>query len=343
MMHKRLEKYDSAGETFVIAEVAQAHDGSLGILHSFIDACAGTGVDAIKFQMHIAEAESSPKEPFRKSFSYEDESRFDYWRRMSFSEEQWGEVRRHCGEAGLEFLVTPFSNAAVDMLERLGVARYKVGSGDIANHLLLEKLRRTGKEVILSTGLATLDEISRAVGLLRDQGVAVLQCTTRYPTPAEAIKLDAIPQLKSELDCPVGLSDHSGVIYPPIAAVALGASIIEAHVTFSRRMFGPDAQASLTVDEFAELVRGIRFIEKARGGAPGKALTPELTELRSMFGRTIAAARDLPQGHVLTFEDLEGKKPAGQGISTEDLESVLGRSLKHAKQRFDFLQEEDLT
>ena len=136
----------------IIAEIGQAHDGSVGILHSYIDAVAETGVDAIKFQTHIADAESSALEPFRKKFSYVDKTRFDYWKRMELTLDQWKEVKQHCDDAGLEFISSPFSCAAVDLLEALNVQRYKVGSGEITNHLLLEKIAATGKPVIISSG-----------------------------------------------------------------------------------------------------------------------------------------------------------------------------------------------
>jgi len=261
---------------------------------------------------------------------------------MGFSEEHWQGIKRHCDEAGVEFLATPFSNAAVDLLERLGVARYKIGSGDVANDLLVERIARTGREAILSTGLGTLDEIERAVERLRPGGVAVLQCTTKYPTAAEDVGLPAIAELRRRLGCPVGLSDHSGKIFAGIAAVACGASVVEAHVAFDRRMFGPDAKASLTVDEFATLVEGVRFVEKARSGGVEKHLTAELSALRTTFGRSLAVNRDLPAGHKLAFEDLEGKKPAGQGLSPRNLERVIGRFLTQPKRKWEFLTEDDL-
>jgi N-acetylneuraminate synthase len=342
MTRPSIADYEKRKSVFVVAEVAQAHDGSLGILHSFIDASAGAKVDAVKFQVHIAEAESSAHEPFRVKFSREDATRLDYWQRMTLTVEQWIGVKEHCDQAGVEFLATPFSNAAVDLLERVGVTRYKIGSGDITNALLIERIARTGKEVILSTGLATLQETKVAVERLRANSVAVLQCTTRYPTLPEDIGLEAIPLLRQELGCPSGLSDHSGSVYAGIAAAALGASVVEAHVTFDKRMFGPDAAASLTVDEFGRLVEGIRFVERARSGDAGKTLDPELEQLRGMFGRSIAVNRDLPAGHVLQFGDLESKKPAGKGLPANDLAGVLGCKLKHAKSRWDFLQEDDL-
>jgi len=342
MRHPSISELEKRGKVFVVAEVAQAHDGSIGILHSFIDACAQAGVDAVKFQVHIAAAESSPQEPFRIRFSRVDSTRFDYWQRMTLPEEQWTAIKTHCDEAGVEFLATPFSNAAVDLLERLGVVRYKVGSGDISNELLLERIARTGKEAILSTGLGTFAEIARAVDRLRPTGVAVLQCTTQYPTVAKDVGLEAIRELRDRLACPTGLSDHSATIYAGIAAAALGASVVEAHVTFDRRMFGPDAKASLTIDEFKALVDGVRFVEEARSGDAGKELTQDLEQLRRTFGRSIAVNRDLPVGHVIAFEDLEAKKPAGMGLTCNDLSLLLGRRLVRAKAQWEFLKEGDL-
>ena len=145
-------------KSFLIAEIGQAHDGSLGILHSYIDAVATTGVDAIKFQTHIAEAESSAAEPFRVNFSYEDATRYDYWHRMSFTKAQWIEIKKHCEEVGLEFMSSPFSQSAVDLLEEIDVKRYKIGSGEVNNFLMLEKIAKTGKPIILSSGMSSFVE-----------------------------------------------------------------------------------------------------------------------------------------------------------------------------------------
>ncbi|MEL6274555.1 MAG: N-acetylneuraminate synthase family protein [Bacteroidota bacterium] len=241
----------------LIAEIGQAHDGSLGILHSYIDALAETGVDAIKFQTHIAEAESSVLEPFRINFSYEDKTRFDYWKRMSFTPEQWVEIKAHCDEKGLEFMSSPFSQAAVDLLEHLAVKRYKIGSGEVSNFLLLEKVARTGKPIILSSGMSSFTELDAAVAFLKDFGneVSVLQCTTSYPTPAERIGFNVLAEMRERYpNCRVGLSEHTGKVATGIAARALGAELLEFHVVFDRRMFGPDASSSLTIDEVRELV-----------------------------------------------------------------------------------------
>lgn len=342
--HLNFAKYERLGRTFIIAEVAQAHDGSLGILQSLVDAVAATGVDAIKFQMHLADAESSALEPFRVRFSSVDATRYDYWKRMELPLAEWRRLKERCDALGVEFLATPFSNAAVNLLEELGVQRYKIGSGDAMNPLLLERVARTGKEVILSTGLGSLEELDAATAMLQARGnsYAVLQCTTRYPTVAEDVGLAWLACFRERYGCPVGLSDHSGTIYAGLGAVALGAVAVEAHVTFDRRMFGPDAKASLTVDEFARMVEGIRFLEKARATGPDKSLDHGKRELRRMFGKSLAVNRDLSAGHVLTFDDLEGKKPGDAGLAVGDLGQVIGRILVRGKRCWEFLQQEDL-
>lgn len=339
-----LSEHERTGRTFVIAEIAQAHDGSLGILQSLVDAVAATGVDAIKFQVHLADAESSALEPFRVRFSPVDATRYDYWKRMELPLAEWRRLKERCEARGVEFLATPFSNAAVDLLEEVGVNRYKVGSGDTANPLLLERIARTGKEVILSTGLCSLDELDATTAMLQAHGnsYALLQCTTRYPTAAEDVGLAWLARFRERYCCPVGLSDHSGTIYAGLGAVALGAVAVEAHVTFDRRMFGPDARASLTVDEFARMVDGIRFLEKARGSGPDKTLDEGKRELRRMFGKSLAVNRDLPAGHVLSFDDLEGKKPADAGVAVGELDNVIGRKLACDKRRWDFLAYDDI-
>ena len=332
-------------QTFLIAEIGQAHDGSLGILHSYIDAIAETGVDAIKFQTHIAEAESSSAEPFRINFSYEDATRFDYWKRMSFTKEQWIEIKRHCEEKDLEFLSSPFSQAAVDLLESINVGRYKIGSGEVSNFLMLEKIAKTGKPIILSSGMCSFEELDAAVTFLRPFGnaLSILQCTTSYPTPAERIGLNVISELKARYpNISIGLSEHTGKIATGIAAVTLGAEILEFHVVFDRRMFGPDASSSLTIDEVSELVDSVRFVEKALGHPVDKNDLSPYSDLKKIFEKTIAVNKDLPKGHVLAFDDLEAKKPAKQGIAANDFQEIIGKELNRSLTQWDFLRSEDM-
>ncbi len=330
--------------SLVIAEIAQAHDGSLGILHSYIDALASTGVNAIKFQTHIAEAESSSYEPFRVNFSYEDSTRYDYWKRMEFTAEQWKGIKKHCDEVGLEFMSSPFSNAAVDLLENIGVKRYKIGSGEVNNNLLLNRIIQTGKPVILSSGMSSLFELDKTVEFLKSFGVdlSVLQCTTSYPTPPEKVGLNVIHELKNRYGVKVGLSDHSGTIYPCIGAAAMGAEVFEFHVAFSRRMFGPDSSSSLEIDEVKQLVEGIRFIEKVNQNPINKFNNEEYRPLKSIFEKSLSINKPLRAGHIISQSDLEAKKPKGYGIDASQFQEVIGKELVKDKDKWSFLNLEDI-
>ncbi len=329
---------------YIIAEIAQAHDGSLGIAHSYIDALAATGVHAVKFQTHIAAAESSEYEPFRVKFSYEDATRYDYWKRMEFTPEQWAGLKSHCEEKGLEFISSPFSCAAVDLLEKLNVKKYKIGSGEVSNLLMLEKIARTKKDIILSSGMSSLAELDATIDFLKPFGnaVSVLQCTTAYPTIAGQWGLQVLPILKERYALPTGFSDHSGNIYACLAATALGAELLEFHAVFDKNMFGPDAKASLTISQIKELVQGVNEIGTDLQAAGNKESSESFAELKKIFQKSLAVNKDLEAGHVISFDDLESKKPAGYGIDAKDFKTIIGRSLKQKKSAQDFLNESDL-
>lgn len=328
----------------IVAEIAQTHDGSLGTAHAYIDAAARAGAQAIKFQTHIAAAESTPGEPWRVKFSPQDETRYDYWKRMEFTPAQWAGLAAHAREKGLIFLSSAFSFEAVDLLEGIGVPAWKVGAGETSNLPMIGRMAATGKPVILSSGMSDWDELDRAVECVRRAGapVAVLQCTTAYPCPPEKLGLNVIELLAGRYDCPVGLSDHSGTIYAGLAAATLGARIIEVHVTFSRECFGPDVVASITTEELARLVEGVRFIERAMKSPVDKAeMARSLTDLRRTFGKSVVAGRDLPAGHQLSLDDLALKKP-GTGIPPSGLDRLVGRRLAVAVRADHLISETDL-
>ena len=328
----------------IIGEVAQAHDGSLGLAHAFIDAIAAAGADAVKFQTHIAAAESTPDEPWRVKFSLQDETRFDYWRRMEFSEAQWLGLKRHADEKGLIFLSSPFSVEAVKLLTRIGVPAWKVASGEIGNPLLLDAMYRTGLPILFSSGMSDWAELDQAVAGAKKAGcaVAVLQCSTMYPCPAEKIGLNLLPEMRARYTCPVGLSDHSGVIFAGLAAVATGCDLYETHVTLSRDMFGPDVVASITPVELRQLVTGVRFIETMQAHPLDKgAMAAEMEPLRKIFGKSLVPCQTLEKGTLLSRELLTAKKP-GQGIPVADIDRVVGRRLVRAVSAAEFLQWQDL-
>jgi len=328
----------------IVAEVAQTHDGSLGIAHAFIEAIASAGADAVKFQTHIAAAESTLDEPWRVEFSPQDKARYDYWKRMEFTEEQWRGLKEHAEKRDLRFLSSPFSIEAVELLTRVGVAGWKVASGEVTNTAMLEHMAATGLPVLLSTGMSHLSEIDVAVERVKahDVPLAVLQCTSMYPCPPEKAGLNLIPFFRERYGCAVGLSDHSGTIYPGLAAAALGIQVLEVHVTLSREMFGPDVSSSITTSELRQLVQGIRFIEKMKANPVDKDLMAKaMAALRATFTKSVVIRRDLPAGTALQEEHLTVKKP-GTGIPAARLSEVIGRRLRRPVKADSLLSKEDL-
>lgn len=316
---------------YIIAEVGQAHDGSLGIAHSYIDAAKKSGADAIKFQTHIASEESTREEKWRVNFSYEDASRYDYWERMEFTEEQWGGLKKHADELGIDFISTPFSKKAVQLLNKLDVPYWKVASGEINNFPLIKEMINTKKPIILSSGMSTLKELNAAVELVKRGGCpyAVMQCTSSYPCPAEKVGLNVISQYLDFFDCPVGLSDHSGDIYSSVAAASIGASLFELHIVFNKNMFGPDAKSSITPERFSELRKALDYVFKMRMHPVDKDFLAEseMLELRALFNKSIVLSKALPAGTILSQEHFSFKKP-GSGINPDNIDDVLGKKLK---------------
>jgi N,N'-diacetyllegionaminate synthase len=331
--------------SFIIAEIAQAHNGSIDTAHEYIDALSKTGVDAIKFQTHIAEAESSVYEPFRIKFSDQDATRFDYWKRMEFTLQQWKALKQHCDEVGLEFMSSPFSNVAVDLLEKVGVKRYKIGSGEVTNFLLLERIVQTKKPVILSSGMSSYEELDKAVEFLKERNVtlSILQCTTAYPTAPKEYGLNVINQLKERYNLPIGFSDHSAKVETCIAAAALGAEIFEFHAVFNKQVFGPDTTSSLTINEIETLVKGIKNINITLETPIDKNDNTKFSELKQIFEKSLAVNKDLKQGHQLTFDDLEAKKPADRGIKASEFRDVIGKEVKRNMSQWEFLNKEDIS
>lgn len=334
----------STSGCIIVGEVAQTHDGSLGLAHAFVDAIADAGADAVKFQTHIAAAESTPGEPWRVKFSKQDVSRYDYWRRMEFTPEQWRGLKEHAEERGLLFLSSPFSLEAIQLLSSIGMEAWKVASGEVNNLGLIEAMLATKKPMILSSGMSRLAELDTAVGLIRKADVpfAVMQCTSMYPCPPDKIGLDVLDSFRQRYNAPAGLSDHSGTIFAGLAAVALGCEILEVHVTLSREMFGPDVASSITTGELRQLVDGTRFIEAARSVKTDKdAMAETLSPLRGLFTKSVVARADLAAGTVLEAHHLTVKKP-GTGIPAVRLGEIIGRTLRRPVVADALLSEDDL-
>lgn len=329
---------------FIIAEIAQAHEGSLGIAHSYIDAVADIGVDAIKFQTHFADLESSLNDSFRPGVTSYDQTRYDYWKRMEFSADQWQGLYNHCLDRQIHFLSSPFSVPAAQLLYNLGIPLWKIGSGEVFNPLLLDFISNTNLPIILSTGLSTFDDIDKILPTFsaHSNEVMLMQCTTQYPSPLESVGINILAEYTSRYQCLTGLSDHSSSIYPSLLAFASGASAIEVHVTFSKSMYGPDSSSSLSLSELKQVVDARNAFFVMTSNPVNKDLVSDHCLLnKSLFSKSLALISSHTAGHIITSSDLTLKKP-GTGIPPDSLDSVIGSRLLRDVSSSELLSYDDL-
>ena len=312
----------------IIAEAGSVHDGSFGNACALIDMAAAAGADVVKFQTHIAAAETLRDAPMPSYFK--GEPRFEYFERTGFAFDQWVKLKQHCHEHDVLFLSSPFSVEAVDLLERVGADLYKVPSGEVTNTFLLERLAATGKPVVLSSGLSDWAELDRAVDILKaSPRLIVLQCSSAYPCPPEQVGLNVMTEMAKRWNVEAGLSDHTLDCAASFAAAALGATVIEKHVTFSKLMYGSDARHSMEPKEFGEFCRGLKDIWTMLDRPVDKDDLSGYRDMKHIFEKSLVAGSDLAAGHVLTRADLAAKKP-GKGIPTGNYKKIVGRKLARA-------------
>jgi N,N'-diacetyllegionaminate synthase len=323
----------------VVAEIGNNHDGSVRQAERLIDAAAEAGADAVKFQTHIAEAEMLPSTPTPPHF---DEPRYEFTRRMELSLEDHLRLKAFAEERDVVFFSTPFSVEAVDLLEQVGVTLYNIASGEVTNPPLIEAVSATGRPVLLSTGMSGLEDVERAAATLREAGspFVVLQCTSTYPCPPDQVNLRAMIAMGERLGALYGLSDHTPGVWTSVAAVALGAVVVEKHFTLSKRSYGPDHHASLLPEELAKLVEGVREVEAALGSGL-KARDPAHDPVRATFEKSVVTRGAIPAGAVIEREMLTTKRP-GTGIPAALLQTVVGRRTARALDPDHLLQEADL-
>lgn len=318
---------------YIVAEIAQTHDGSLGNALAFIDIAKDCGADAVKFQTHIAREESTYDEPWRVKFSHQDATRYDYWRRMEFTREQWLLLKERADAKGIEFLSSPFSVRACEWLRDLGMRAWKISSGEVHNVQLIDWIVATGQPVIISSGLSRIEESRALLRRLieRNVDVAFLHCTTRYPTPPEQVGMNLLQGFIAEFPgLPVGLSDHSGTITPGVVASFLGASIIEVHLAMHKNMFGPDVSSSLLPEQLADLVRSSELAWRMRLNPVDKnEQLGALSNERNIFGRSLYTIRPLGPGEMIGEGDIGFKKPGG-GLDYQQRHLIVGKRTRRA-------------
>lgn len=331
---------------YVIAEVGVNHNGDLDIARRLIDAAAAAGADAVKFQTFRAEDLVTPyavKAAYQSRNTGTEGSQFEMLRALEFDETQFADLAGYCGETGIEFLSTPFSEAAADLLGRIGVSAYKISSGDLTHLPLLAHIARKGRPIILSTGMGNLGEIEAAIQTIRENGdpdLSLLHCVSNYPALPSECNLAAIDTMARAFALPVGWSDHSEGSAISFAAVARGAKLIEKHITLDRTMPGPDHQASMEPTAFSDFVRGIRDIEAAIGNGIKRPNASELVTAE-VARRSVIVIRELPVGHVLTAADLRIMRP-GTGLSPAMGDFVIGLQLARAVAAYTPLTAQDL-
>ena len=335
--------------TIIIAEAGVNHNGSVDLAKKLVDAAAEAGADYVKFQTFKAEkivSKDAVKAAYQiKTTGKENDSQLDMVRKLELNDKAHHTLIDHCKTRNIRFLSTPFDLESIEFLDKLGLKLFKIPSGEVTNYPHLQKIGGLGKDVVLSTGMANLAEVEEAVDVLIDAGtprerITVLHCNSEYPTPIEDVNLKAMLTIAAALAVKVGYSDHTLGIEVPIAAVALGARIIEKHFTLDRNMEGPDHQSSLEPDELKKMVNAIRNIEKAMGDGV-KEPSPSEQKNLSVVRRSIHLSRNLSAGHVLVKDDLIMKRP-GDGIPPKQIERIVGKRVKRDLEEDHKLSFEDL-
>jgi len=349
----------------IIAEAGVNHNGSFEIAKRLVDATKAAGADVVKFQTFKADKEAiktAPKADYQKELTAKEESQYEMIRKLELPDEQTIALKKYADKIGIIFMSTPYEIECVDLLCRMHVPALKVGSGEITNHPLLEKMGRTKLPVIMSTGMSTLQEVRNAYDVIsrHNNKIILLQCTTNYPARLENSNLRVMKTFSDEFKCPVGFSDHTPGIVAPIAAVAYGANVIEKHFTIDKNLPGPDHKASLSAGEFSQMVKAIRFAEKfvkrqfdesnyhlimnkiaEKGfitkkeaddselllGSFEKRAVKEELEVKKVTRRSIVAIKRIKKGEIIKRAHLSFKKP-GTGIPPFEINKVIGKRAK---------------
>ena len=313
----------------IIAEAGVNHNGDIATAKQMVDVAKKAGVDYVKFQTFVPEklvSRYAEKAEYQKKTTDAAESQLDMLRKLSLSEDEFISLKKHCDEVGIGFISTPFDLESIDFLEKLDMDFWKIPSGEITNLPYLEKIAKTKRKVILSTGMSNIQEIKDAVKVLEANGateIVLLHCNTQYPTPFEDVNLSAMSTIAKEMGKEVGYSDHTKGIEVPIAAVAMGATVLEKHFTLDKTMDGPDHKASLEPNELTQMVSAIRHIEKALGTDEKEPTVSEMCN-KAVARKSIVAACKIAKGEVFSENNITTKRP-GNGISPMKWHEVLGK------------------
>ncbi|RDU73855.1 N-acetylneuraminate synthase [Helicobacter anseris] len=328
--------------TLIIAEAGVNHNGDLNLAKRLIEVAKESGADIIKFQTGKPEnviSRFAPKAQYQiENTKNSQENQLEMVKKLALRDDDWTTLIQHCKKVGIEFLSTPFDFESIELLDKLGIQTFKIPSGEITNLPYLRKIGKFNKNIILSTGMSNLGEIETAISILTDAGtkrenITILHCNTEYPTPMQDVNLKAMQTIANAFHLPVGYSDHTQGIHIPIAAVAMGAKVIEKHFTLDKNMDGPDHKASLEPHELKEMIRCIREIEVALGNGIKQESESEKKN-KPIARKSIVANRVIKAGEVFSEENLYVKRPAN-GLSPMEWDNVIGKIAKR-----DFVEDE---
>ena len=321
-------EFFNKNNSLLIAEIGQAHEGSEGLAHSFIDALVEIKCPAIKFQIHLADYESSFQDKFRVNFSYEDKTRLDYWKRIEFNEKQWARIFDHCKSKNIIVGASVFSIEALEIALKNKVDFIKVGSGDLLYDDLINKISICNLPVIVSSGLSSWIELSNICHKFKNhinsELFALLQCTTEYPVQPEKIGFNNVDLIEKKLHTLAGLSDHSGNYLTSLYALANKCSLIEFHVNFSKKMFGPDSCASITLEDVLQIINAKNYFQKLNINTDKETTEKSLASTKLKFSRSIGLKKSLRKGEVIKKENIIWRKPGGF-LNKENLENIIGK------------------
>jgi N-acetylneuraminate synthase len=323
----------------LVAEIGLSHEGSLGLAKAFILAAKESGADAVKFQMHLAEFESSGQERFRVLFSDQDVSRHNYWSRTSFSAQEWRTLKDYADKLDITFLVSVFSTQALQLAVSLGIKTIKLGSGDLNNEEFFQTIPGLDIHLILSTGMSTWAEIDKAFSVYKNlPKLTILQCTSKYPTPLSEVGINNMHEIKSRYSVETGLSDHTDGISSTVFAIFSGANLIEKHVIFDKKMFGPDISSSITFEDFKRISKFRDDFELIRQEVDKDEMAGSLSEIRDLFGRSLALKESRTAGFVVENESEFVLRKPGGGLAWSDRNKFLGKRLIKDCSNFELIE-----
>ena len=331
-------------KTKIISEIGLSHFGSIDHAINLIDKSKKSGADYVKFQTHIADAESTLDEKFRIKFSKKYVSRYDYWKRTEFTLKEWKYIKNYCDKNNIGFFSSPFSIEAAKLLSKLNVKLWKISSGEFFNRELINFIIRKPGKILISTGMSSMTEIKDMINLLRKhkKKFSILQCTTEYPVKLEEIGFNVIKDLKEKFNCNVGLSDHSGSIYPGLLAISQGLEYLEIHCCDTKNDFGPDVSSSLTFKDIKFLSECRDKFDILKKSLVKKTINKKTNKMRKLFTKSLCLKRNMNSGEIIKKRDLTLKKPGG-GLKENQISKIIGKRLKKKYSYLRILKKSDIT